>query len=88
MADYRALSIGIDHLPTPICLRLQRQNSRSVAPIQCPPLTTAIVNIADSDVIWSDSFSGDLYGVTILKEDLPIFQCLPNQNRCNFSFTP
>jgi Tol biopolymer transport system component len=78
-------ALPFDALPTPLCLRLQRQGSQSVAPQECralPRTRTLTSLVSDGNVFWYDALGGQGTLLLVLLGDQDLDLCPPQEARC------
>ena len=81
------IGLPFENVPTPICLRLLRDQSNRVIPNDCPPDWTLNQRVSDADVFWYDRPSGQGRLVLIFREDSMQGLCPAGQSQCRISYT-
>lgn len=77
-----------DNVPTPICLRLERNESRSIPPLDCQPAAKIVQLLAPVDVFWFDPDINQSRTVQIVTVSETLFTCPPQQASCELDFLP
>lgn len=77
--------LPFDALPSPLCLRLQRQGSQSVAPQECralPRNRTLASSLSDGNVFWYDQLGGQGTFLQFILNTQELDFCPPQESRC------
>lgn len=84
---FRAL-FPFNRIPTPACLRLERDSSQQILPLECENTFLIIQELVDGNIFWADSATRQERIVRVVRIEEAVSFCSPEQVICEVSFTP
>lgn len=87
LRDYPALTFDLARVPLPLCIRLLRQGSESVPPLECSGVPIATQPLQDRNVFWHNRTLATRYTFTIVQRVDPVALCTAGSNQCPVSLT-
>ena len=84
---FRSLS-PFTRLPTPLCLRLERDGSDRVTPLECSGIMIVTQPLTDANVFWYDAATNQALLVSVVRASEPITFCPAENAACSFSYEP
>jgi formylglycine-generating enzyme len=78
--------LDFTQLPTPLCFRLERFDSDSPFPLNCPSQNTLLQTLAQSDIFWFDERSRQSRTLVIVQGQPQQAICPAGQAVCNFAY--
>ncbi|GEM_PF-5870194 len=88
LGDYPAFDFDLSGIPTPVCLRLRRNNTDTPLPIRCPRYATSTQELIDADVFWYDTVASISRSVIVTQNADSLIVCPAGNPVCSFEYTP